>query len=79
MSLEHARPDRHGISLADRLDHGKLTLAEVGALAQKGKTAIYQDIKDGKLLIEKHGRSTRVSGPIARLYIDGKNMPPDAA
>ncbi len=36
-----------------------------------GMTTIYADIKVGALRIEKHGRYTRVEGPVAKSYIPG--------
>jgi hypothetical protein len=60
------------VPLAERLQHGFLTIEEVCALKACGRTQIYEDIKAGALLIEKHGRSTRIAGPIAKAYVPGQ-------
>jgi hypothetical protein len=60
------------ITLADRLDHGFVTIKELCALKLCGTTQVYADIKAGALPIEKHGRSTRVRGPVAREYVPGQ-------
>jgi len=59
------------VSLADRLEHGFVTIDELRALKICGKTQIYEDIKAGVLPVEKHGRSTRVAGPVAKDYKPG--------
>lgn len=69
MSLEHARPDRRGFSLAERFEFGKFTIAEICDLARKSRTAVYEDIAAGLLAVEKHGRSTRIAGPHAKRYL----------
>jgi hypothetical protein len=69
MSLGHAGPDRHRFSLADRFQFGKFTIAEICALARRSKTLVYRDIAEGRLTVEKYGRSTRVAGPEARRYL----------
>lgn len=73
MSLEHARPDRRGFSLADQFEFGKFTIAEICELAQRSRTAIYADIAKGLLEVEKYGRSTRVAGPKAKRYLADSN------
>jgi hypothetical protein len=62
----------HGITFADRLDHGYVTIAELCALKQCGQTQVYADIKAGALKVEKHGRSNRIFGPTAKAYIPGQ-------
>jgi hypothetical protein len=61
-----------GVTLADRLEHGVITVEELCALKMCGKTQVYADIKAGALSVEKHGRSTRVRGQIAKAYIPGQ-------
>jgi hypothetical protein len=63
--------DTPAITLTDRLEHGFLTLGELCALKLCGKTQVYADIKAGVLKVEKHGRSTRVSGGAAKAYQPG--------
>jgi hypothetical protein len=60
-----------GVSLGDRLDHGYVLIDEVCALKMCGKTQVYADIKAGVLPVEKHGRSTRIRGPVAKAYVPG--------
>ncbi len=60
-----------GVSLADRLDYGFITIDEICGLKNCGKTQVYADIKAGALEVEKHGRSTRIRGPVAKAYIPG--------
>lgn len=69
MSLEHARADRRGFSLADRFEFGNFTIAEICELAQRSRTAVYADIAKGLLEVEKRGRSTRIAGPKAKRYL----------
>lgn len=59
------------VTLADRLEHGFVTVHELAELKNCGITTIYADIKAGALLVEKHGRATRISGPIAKDYRPG--------
>jgi hypothetical protein len=61
-----------GVTLADRLEHGYVTIDELCALKVCGKTQIYEDIKSGSLEVEKHGRSSRIRGPIAKDYKPGQ-------
>ncbi len=60
------------ISLADRLDHGYLTIREVCDLVQCGRSQVYEDIRAGALPIEKHGSNTRIAGPVAKKYKPGQ-------
>jgi hypothetical protein len=59
------------VTLEARLEHGYVTIKELCALKLCGLTQVYADIKAGALEVEKHGRSTRVRGPIARAYTPG--------
>ncbi|MCQ4188110.1 helix-turn-helix domain-containing protein [Methylocystis suflitae] len=59
------------VTLAERLDYGYVTIKEVCALKLCGTTTVYADIKAGVLKVEKHGRSTRISGPLAKAYVPG--------
>ncbi len=62
-----------GPNIAERLEHGVVTIAELCVLGKVGKTSVYQDIRDGTLPILKHGRSTRIAGPVAKAYITGQH------
>ncbi len=67
------------VTLADRLDHGYVTVREICDLKLCGTTTVYADIKAGVLKVEKHGRSTRISGHVAKAYVPGSrhlNMEP---
>jgi hypothetical protein len=59
-------------SLADRLDHGVLTVKETRELARVSHTKFYEDAKNGLVTIEKRGRSSFIRGPIATAYIAGR-------
>ncbi len=59
------------VTLEARLEHGYVTIKELCALKICGVTQVYADIKAGALEVEKHGRSTRVSGPVAKSYTPG--------
>lgn len=65
--------DQNSVTLADRLEHGFLTIDELCALKHCGRTMVYADIKSGYLVVEKHGRSTRVAGPVAKVYVPGSH------
>lgn len=64
-------------SLEDRIEHGSLTVSEVLTLAQVSRTKFYADVKTGVVVIFKRGRSTRIQGCSAKLYIAG-NINADA-
>lgn len=64
-------PNGSSVSLADRLDFGFVTIDELCALKACGRTQVYEDIKSGALDVVKHGRSTRVRGPVAKKYVPG--------
>lgn len=59
------------VSLADRLENGFITIDELCALKMCGRTQLYADIKAGALQVVKHGRSTRIAGPVAKAYTPG--------
>lgn len=59
------------VTLADRLEHGFVTVEELCALKACGRTQVYEDIKAGALPVAKHGRSTRIAGPDAKAYAPG--------
>lgn len=59
------------VTLSDRLDHGFITIDELCELKRCGRTMVYEDIKAGALQVDKHGRSTRIAGPIAKAYVPG--------
>jgi hypothetical protein len=57
------------LSVADRLQCGWLSVDEVCALRRVSRTRFYEDVRAGLVTTQKHGRSTRISGPIAAKYI----------
>jgi hypothetical protein len=64
------------LNLRERLDcNGNLTVDEVRALAHVGVTKFYEDVKAGRVLIEKRGKRTIVRAEIAKLYVAGAPMP----
>ncbi len=63
-------------TILDRLEAGNLTIAEVCALANRGKTGFYADLKAGLVTIRKVGRKSVVPGPIAKRYIAGEPLSP---
>lgn len=67
------------ITLADRLAHGFVTIDELCALKMCGRTQVYEDIKAGALQVVKHGRSTRIAGPLAKAYVPGARRTTEAA
>ncbi len=70
--------DDNHITLADRLDHGLLTLGEVAELASVSRRKVEEDAAAGRLAITKFGRSARVAGPVARQYLAGQPLPASA-
>ncbi len=58
-----------------RLKIGRLNVEEVRALKHVSRTKFYEDVKAGRVILEKDGRSSSVRGPIAALYIAGEPMP----
>lgn len=59
------------ISLADRLEHGNLTIRETCALADASRSKFYEDLKARRVAIRKLGNKSVVPGPIAKRYIAG--------
>jgi hypothetical protein len=57
-----------------RLAAGNLTIDEVCALANRGKTGFYADLKAGLVTVRKIGRKSVVPGPVARRYIAGESV-----
>lgn len=57
------------IPLADRLDHGVISVDEMLGLALIGRTSFYDDVKHGLCEVEKHGRFTRIQGTKAKEYL----------
>lgn len=57
------------IPLADRLNHGVISVDEMLGLALIGRTSFYDDVKHGLCEIEKHGRFTRIRGTKAKEYL----------
>jgi hypothetical protein len=64
--------EQSGISLADRLASGNLTVAETRTLKNPSHSGFYEDLRDGLVAVRKVGRKTVVPGPIAKAYIDGR-------
>jgi hypothetical protein len=64
--------EQSGISLADRLAHGNLTVAETRRLKNRSHSGFYEDVKRGLVAIEKSGRKSIVRGPVAQAYIEGR-------
>jgi hypothetical protein len=60
------------ISLADRLEHGNLTIREACLLADASRSKFYEDLKEGRVAIRKLGAKSVVAGPIAKRYIAGQ-------
>jgi hypothetical protein len=60
------------VSLADRLAHGNLTVEETRLLKNRSHSGFYEDVKQGRVAIEKHGRKSTIRGPIAKAYIEGR-------
>ncbi|MCW2284943.1 hypothetical protein M2323_002930 [Rhodoblastus acidophilus] len=67
----HSNP----IPVEVRLKVGRLSVDEVRALKDVGRTTFYEDVKAGRVILEKDGRRSSVRGPIAALYIAGLPMP----
>ncbi|PPC98686.1 MAG: hypothetical protein CTY36_10640 [Methylocystis sp.] len=68
-----------GVTLADRIEHGLLTIQELCALKLVSISKVYEDIAAGNLPVEKHGRLTRVQGPIAKRYVPGQRCAAEGA
>ena len=68
-----------GLSLADRLAFGNLTILEVRALKNRSHSGFYEDLKSGLVAVRKIGRKTVVPGPIAKAYIEGRPIVAEGA
>jgi hypothetical protein len=66
------RKKQAGLSLADRLAFGNLTVKETRLLKNRSHSGFYQDLKDGLVAVEKNGRKSIVRGRIAKAYIEGR-------
>jgi hypothetical protein len=67
-----ARKTQPPITIQHRLTSGNLTVDEVRALKNRSRTGFYEDVKAGRVKIEKIGRKSVVRGPIATRYIAGE-------
>jgi hypothetical protein len=63
-----------GVTIADKLAHGNLTIEEVCALRPRSRAGFYEDVAAGLVAIKKIGRRTVIPGPIARAYIAGESI-----
>jgi len=64
------------LSLKERLDcGGNLTIAETMALANVKTTKFYDDVKHGRVIVEKRGGKSIIRADIARRYVAGLPMP----
>jgi hypothetical protein len=63
-----------GLSLADRLAFGNLTVEETRTLKNRSHSGFYEDLREGLVAVRKIGRKTVVSGPIAAAYISGRPL-----
>lgn len=63
------------ISLADRLAHGRLTVLEVRLLKNRSHSGFYEDVRNGLVRIEKNGRKSTITGPVAQAYIADLPIP----
>lgn len=68
---KHSNP----LPIEVRLKFGRLSVEEVRALKNISRTSFYEDVKAGRVILEKDGRSSSVLGPIAELYVAGQPMP----
>jgi hypothetical protein len=66
------KKEQPGISLADRLAFGNLTVKETRLLRNVSHSGFYDDLKHGLVAVEKNGRKSVVRGPIAKAYIEGR-------
>lgn len=62
------------VTILDRLEAGNLSIPEVCALANRGRTGFYEDLNAGLVTIRKIGRKSVVPGPIAKRYIAGEPL-----
>jgi hypothetical protein len=68
------RKEQSGLSLADRLAFGNLTVEETRTLKNRSHTGFYEDVKSGLVVLKKIGRKSVVPGPVARAYIEGRSI-----
>jgi hypothetical protein len=66
------KKEQAGLSLAERLEHGNLSIEETRRLKNRSHSGFYEDLANGLVSIEKIGRKSVVRGPIARAYIAGR-------
>lgn len=75
MAKPEAKKKPVEISIADKLAPGGfVTIEELAPFKGTSRTMIYGDIKRGLLPVEKHGRNTRIAGPVARAYVPGRGL-----
>jgi hypothetical protein len=63
--------DNH-FTLEDRFKSGNFTVKEICNLKPVSNSRFYEDLKCGRVIIQKHGRRSLVPGPIAKKYIQGE-------
>jgi hypothetical protein len=66
--------EQSGISLADRLAFGNLTVEETRTLKNRSHSGFYADLSEGLVAVRKIGRKTVVPGPIAAAHIAGRPL-----
>jgi hypothetical protein len=66
--------EQSGLSLADRLAFGNLTVEETRILKNRSHSGFYEDLREGLVAVRKIGRKTVVWGPIAAAYIAGRPL-----
>jgi hypothetical protein len=69
-----AQKEQSGLSLADRLTFGNLTVEETRTLKNRSHSGFYEDLREGLVAVRKIGRKTVVAGPIAAAYIAGRPL-----
>jgi hypothetical protein len=61
------------LSIHERFEAGgNFLVDEVCQLNKRGKTGFYEDLKAGLVTIQKIGRKTVITGPVAKSYIAGQ-------
>lgn len=60
------------VTILDRLEAGNLSVPEICALKNIGRTKFYEDLNHGLVTILKIGRKSVVPGHIAKRYIAGE-------
>lgn len=68
-----------GVSIADKLQFGKISIDQFCALSGEGKTRVYDKIKRGEIPIEKHGSRSLIDGPVALALLRGASLESEAA